>query len=394
MTQDIQRNLGGFSQDGAREFKQNKKLDTNGRGGLSPEDEWALIRSGFWNHFNYVRGTLDEPTYLGFKILFKFNSESSPLFNMNRNALESANNYLINQRGDVSRAQTLQLFINELQFISKNSPWFFQSIEGLDRILNFDPTVPYYNSEENHLLINTLESVDMRIHSLMSLYRRFNYSDKNWTTILPENLRNFSMFIFVNEIRNLYSLADELAGGEASGLNRTQTNLDADVVNSFSRSIEKYSTSLIFELSNCEFDLKEYGSFLSTVSNSEYNMVENQLKINYDNVNIYSQFPFVGGVKENERSRLVADSGNTRQAKKKGVFGKFVDQQQDRFETIKNDLSNQVNELPNRARSLGENFIAETIRTNVLNPILLGNVYGFSPTNLNRLLALQTLPRG
>jgi hypothetical protein len=136
-------------------------------------------RSLFLKGFNLSRsGANEDPTYLGFKFVFDFGSlpvnleygwAPSPLLrvpnytttdgaaNMPQNMFGqpqydftstnvvyySAYNYLLQRDGSylrgnaLKRANALRQFQILLQDINNNSPWFFQSIEGLDQLEKF-----------------------------------------------------------------------------------------------------------------------------------------------------------------------------------------------------------------------------------------------------------------
>ena len=98
-----------------------------------------------------IRRIYDEPTYLGFKLLFHFNDSMSPLLNLsdaNNDKGFSAYNYLVSN-GYNNQAFYLKNFINQLQYISQNSEWYFQGIDGLDNIWNFDFSLCYDWSSYN-----------------------------------------------------------------------------------------------------------------------------------------------------------------------------------------------------------------------------------------------------
>lgn len=367
---------------------------SSGREELSPAKEWDLIKRGFWSQYYNARGSHDEPTYLGFKIIFMFNSDNSPLFNLNENAMQSAYSYLKNVVGDSARADAVKIMKEEFEFVSKRSPWYFQSVEGLNQAMSFDPTTPY-RGDEHILTINTLEALDLRIHSLMNLYSYVSTSRDYWKEILPYNLRKFSMWIFVNEIRDIVSAGDEIMKNKFDHQAQLKgSGYSEEEASFYANSIANNSSEIIFKFSDCEFVIKDYGEFMSTVSNGEssFTPITNKIKINYNNVEIQNQFYWLGGVKENPYTGAVPPL--KRQGDSKGGYERgFLEQQKRGAQTFVNQTREQARNLPERARALGIGFVENFIATNFLNPLLLGNVYNFSPTQVTNLAALNTLPR-
>ena len=71
-----------------------------------------------------------DPTWLGFKLLFFFNQPDGILLCYNEDVPNTAYSYL-NSIGDIARAKYLKKFVTHLESINKTTPWFFQSIDGL-----------------------------------------------------------------------------------------------------------------------------------------------------------------------------------------------------------------------------------------------------------------------
>lgn len=244
-------------------------------------------RSLFLKGFNLSRqGNYEDPTYLGFKIIFDFGGlpideygmAPSPLFRDDNYSAEnstslgtnpfgqeqynlagntqiayySAQKYLeerehnfdqsnplskidlfgLNVKSDFldsinkggKRSDMLRQFKILLQDVNKNSPWFFQSIEGLDELISVN-RVDYNASstesfspqrtQDNTLKINCLESLNLRISALAELYRQATFDAEYMRELVPKNLRYFKMFILVSEIRNFNKTA-RLSGSAAA----------------------------------------------------------------------------------------------------------------------------------------------------------------------------------
>lgn len=213
-------------------------------------------RSLFLKGFNLSRsGENEDPTYLGFKFVFDFGAlpvnleygwAPSPLLrvqnytttdgaaNMPQNMFGqpqydftssnvvyySAYNYLLQRDGGylrgnaLKRANALRQFQILLQDINNNSPWFFQSIDGLDTLEKIAITgfqteegKDNYNSARTAgkvLTISCLESLNMKITALANLYNQATFDADNMRWLVPRNLRKFTMWIYVTEIRNFF----------------------------------------------------------------------------------------------------------------------------------------------------------------------------------------------
>ena len=156
-----------------------------------------------------VRDQFDEPTYLTFSLDFTFDDgyrtddflAISPLFNKAEGKSQSAINYLL-ARGHEDKANQLAVFKNILQFLRDDAPWYFQEVQGLDNLWK-----KATNMEEpmkgGDITINTLEAVDLRITELADLYRNAVYDKQYMRERVPDNLRWFSMDIWIAEFRNL-----------------------------------------------------------------------------------------------------------------------------------------------------------------------------------------------
>lgn len=170
----------------------------------------------------FRRGYIDDPlssdpTFLTFSIDIPFETgipmnEStylmqSPLFDV-----ESSNGafqYLAN-RGYKYQAGRLLLFIDKFRKIVEEYPWFFQTITGLRELweVNTDMSKAYIGYEKK-IKIDTLESLNLSITHLADLYRDFAFDKVYRREILPENLRWFTLHIYISEFRNIKLYQDE-----------------------------------------------------------------------------------------------------------------------------------------------------------------------------------------
>lgn len=112
------------------------------------------------------------------------------------------------------RLQNLIKFKKALLDINRNTPWFFQGLQGIDRAVTaINPSNPYYGGDDAKLTLSCLESINLRVSGLMHLYRKAVFDEVKWNWILPENLRKFSMVVYVTEIRKIQNMSKiELTG--------------------------------------------------------------------------------------------------------------------------------------------------------------------------------------
>lgn len=159
------------------------------------------------------------------------------------------------------RADRLVDFVRLLSNISTYSPWYFQSIEGLDAAIERKyVSDKEFKLEEDRQKISIKclkDSVDDRIGTLLDLYRSIVYSQSMKRFVLPANLRKFDMSIMVFEapIHTLHSpdyksLAKVLLARESEsaviGLNVQSANA--------SESKSAPASYKYYEFHNCEFD--------------------------------------------------------------------------------------------------------------------------------------------
>lgn len=170
-------------------------------------------------HDNFRKGVFadpyDEPTYLTFALDFKFENTpvseptaeaglyNSPLFNTNKKETESAIGFLTN-RGYSAQANGIATFTSILKYLTHDAPWYFQSIEGLSNLygLATDQSIGY-KANGTSLTIETLEAIDLRIFELAGLYRNAIFDTKFRRERVPDNLRWFTMDVYVAEFRNI-----------------------------------------------------------------------------------------------------------------------------------------------------------------------------------------------
>lgn len=157
----------------------------------------------------------DEPTYLTFSLDFNFDTvpdiegqtdmiNKSPLFAENtQDGAYGCIDYLTN-RGYPDKSANMKKFKNLLQYVTNETPWYFQSVKGLDKMWEQATDMNFgYKANEIELEIDTLEAIDLRISNLAQLYRNSVYDMKYMRERVPDNMRWFTMDIWIAEFRNL-----------------------------------------------------------------------------------------------------------------------------------------------------------------------------------------------
>jgi len=258
-------------------------------------------------HNNFRKGIFmdpyDEPTYLTFAIDFKFEEIpvpnptaevallNSPLFNTGGHA--SAINFLIS-RGFNPQADGLATFREILRYLTFHAPWYFQEVEGLSSIYskNTDQSLGYKTKDQS-LTIKTLEAVDLRISELAGLYRNAIFDNKFRRERVPDNLRWFSMDVYIAEFRNLRYRLPGVGQGVANVLG-VDTGAIGNIVgggNMLSNVMEQYGF-IKFECRQCEFDFSESLPIGRTVKigSSGRTAEENEFKIKIGWVNEEAKF--------------------------------------------------------------------------------------------------------
>jgi hypothetical protein len=404
------------------------------------------------------QGKNEDPTYLGFKFVFDFgalpvdpeygwapspllrvnnytqgngagmasglqNPFGQPAYNFDGPIYYSAYNYLLQREGafagtsnQVKRAQALKQFQVLLNDINSNSPWFFQSIEGLDqlekiKLSGFQPEggMDDFNPQRTAgkaLTINCLESINLRISALANLYNQAVFDADNMRWLVPRNMRKFTMWIFVTEIRNFYktsrltgsstvlaaldNLSSTLTSNRNPGsniqvndtgqysvdgynLSDPVENVSGNPGNSFTSFVSNVFDQsgvqsdvqafrnqsdqsgikpvLIYECQQCEFDFSESTPLKSSVDNGSSNAdPETQsFKIHVGKVRMKNQYP---NIRVDKKPLILAD----------GAY-------QDRTSVYVYDDSLSVERIASLANELITNFTSAAINDLVLSLI-------------------------
>lgn len=333
---------------------------------------------------------MSDPTLTGFKLFFHFGADSGLL--ATENNINSALAYL-KRVGEESRYSLLKRFISALSDVSIICPWIFQDISGVKELFERDRGQILH--EDSKVEIKTLETLDGKIGSLIKMYRDVVYDEHNrkvW--ILPENLRKFSMSVYVYDYR---MFASNLSEGD--NLSTTQSFLQT-ITNTNIKNLNH----TLFDLSDCTFDISSGSTFFENVSNNASTFAENNLSISTQGCYISSLFRTITGDvrlggKTMELAKVTMDGVGVRGTNPVSIFGKdgklnlinrlkdtqLYNSVRDRESELKNLLDSQylkktgMNILEEGADRLIDRVEAEMAQ------LYFGNVHGFGIDDILKL---------
>jgi len=235
----------------------------------------------------------DEPGWFYFKVFFKFNTDHGlfgGILNDAYTGTKSVNgaakylstcDHLFKYEKLNNRFLSLKMFASLLSYINVYSPWVFSSIKNISSLSR--PQIDKFTEDKYIELELNQESIDMRITSLLSLYKYACYDDIYNKEILPENLRKFDMSIVIFEapVKFVHDIFDKGKFKSLSSINR------------------KYAMSFkMYQLINCEIDLESIGTFIPGELKNEtpFELGKNTLKINFDKVYEHHFNEFLSGL--------------------------------------------------------------------------------------------------
>ena len=262
-----------------------------------------------WGYSDFIRERMNwqkgidsfggEPGWFYFKIFFHFNT-STGLFggilgtsgdnSVHFPGHNCANKYLEAWKGHyipesiAQRQKSLKYFVNCLNNISINAPWFFQSVTGLDKVGIENMNEPWKN---NSIEIKCLEeSIDMRLTKLMDYYKFAAFDYINYKEIIPENLRKFDMTIVLFGLPIRYLDTSSKIMGEK--FPARQLNPENGETNKM--------TFKLYSFKNCEFDMSSLNASTpgEVTVNEPFQMGKSSIKINYQKVFSGTQDGFGG----------------------------------------------------------------------------------------------------
>lgn len=221
----------------------------------------------------------DDPTTVGFNLMFSFESDkNSPLFNESTSG-ESAIRYL-KSINEPEKAERLQSFKNNLRKIVSSYPYYFTDLSGLEGVYELNPDNGF--DFERKLTISTLESIDFRIAKLIEEYMLASYDMEYRRQILPSNLIEFDLTIIVSEIRQFRTF-----------VNKTKDNFPLNM-----KDINNNLTIFVYKFNRCRFDFSTSNPFLNSITNTQPEIATNSFDIIVGKLTTAHQLSFLDLVVE------------------------------------------------------------------------------------------------
>ena len=317
------------------------------------------------------------------------------------------------------RRDMLNAFRNGFLYINKNSPYYFQSVSGLDQLLKVDKKNIHKGAGKPQrmgtLSIDCLESIDMRIFALSELYRKGIYDYTYQRSMLPENLRKFRMWLVITEIRNIqlsYGLADVLNPfsipsvaniansldsfnsqtgllDKLSGDNQKSTNTEQFPPNNPEFGNDELGPyAFVYQFDQCEFDFDDSYPSYSSIDNKGSGPVTNKFKIHVGRVKDYK-------IQFNQLSDVLQKNDNIKQMVINDTWGSPGNNGSAYREydyVGSSGISDfDMSDTPDPAgffKQMASNFITNTVAdlknigVSKLENALLGNIYGLGGVNL------------
>lgn len=260
----------------------------------------SIIDVPAWGYKDYINervnfqkgldSMLSEPAWLYFKIFFKFNTKYGLFGGIMKDsvgqkysAANTAIQYLYRNRernalDGLNRIKALVKFTRTLSFISSNAPWFFSSVKDVNSGLTMN--LQNLTAEKSIEIECCEDATDMRLLTLMDLYKYVAYDSINQKEILPENLRKFDVDIIVFQvpIRYFHTSSRDLKGRHTVYKNLNSSNM------------EDRMSFKMFSFYNCEIDYDSLNNFLpQTFANDKPFTSKPTFKLKYDRVYQHNQ---------------------------------------------------------------------------------------------------------
>jgi len=232
----------------------------------------------------------DDPTYLSFFFMFDFyNREESPLF------AGPAEEYLRNVVGDNERADHLVTFKRILQKVNAEMPWFWQGVTGLEETRKYgDMKDPFRGGPDKKININCLETVELTVTGLMDFYKRAAYDFDRWVEVLPLNLRRFTFYTYVSEVRtfkskkNVQSVVNTISSqSDAAGKALTDSGIVKDSPDQ--SDVTSVKPFFAIKLGHCHFDIDSTNNVFVDLNKNPESAAAPIISIYYETLHDYDK---------------------------------------------------------------------------------------------------------
>ena len=203
--------------------------------------------------------------------------------NSNAKIFNNVNTYsafrYLRSRNEDMRAEYLYYFVNGLFELQKETPFIFKSISGIESLEKFE-TKRGQRLQEAKITLDCYEGLNLKIRTLMELYRKAAWDDVYQRWILPENMREFKMIIYIFERRTFQDVvAWDTIGSD--NISRHQYEMKYGELNA-------HIPVKAYECCPCEFNISDSQSWKGQYSNATDNKEEeSKIVINVKNVKTY-----------------------------------------------------------------------------------------------------------
>lgn len=186
----------------------------------------------------------------------------------------SAYKYL-RSRNEDARARYLLYFVNGLFEIQKDYPYIFKKISGIQELEKMDPKAGQRLKQPAKITLECYEGLHLKIRTLLELYRKAAWDDVYQRWILPENMREFKMIIYIFERRTFQDSVQQIAkDNNVFVLKNSEINGNIPVK--------------AFECCPCEIDISDSASWGGDYGNDFSNNEESsKMVIKVKNVKTY-----------------------------------------------------------------------------------------------------------
>ena len=194
------------------------------------------------------------------------------------------NHYTKDHFGD--RLVALEKFARSLSFINSHAPWFFESIGGLDQASVQSFKEPMKN---NVLELGFKEeAVDMRISTLLDLYKYACFDYINLKEVVPQNLRQFDMVVvlFHAPLRYYHTATETMRRGAFPYKGFSSFEQGINGTSYIKSNWDDVMSYKMFSFKGCEFMHETLSTiYPSSMTNENPVMLgKNKIKISYKRV--------------------------------------------------------------------------------------------------------------
>lgn len=206
------------------------------------EPTYLSVRVNFFpdNIAKENRNNLSDYSYNSSKTI-SYNDMPHPLFD--KTSAYSTISYLRDKLGDENRANLLGAFINGIMDLNYECPYYIKSVNGLNDLMIVDPKRGSRVVKNGTITLKCIEGLDMRITSLLNMYKKIVWDDVYQRWILPDIMRFFKMNIIISEFR----LFNNIIGYKD----------DKFIYGEESKDINLKIPTIKYECQMCEFDITD-----------------------------------------------------------------------------------------------------------------------------------------